>query len=155
MSEWTTQVLKQHGMDPNILLAIITVESAGNPFAVRYEPQWKYHHFPREVASRLNASYETEVVMQSCSWGLMQIMGSVAREKGFSGWLSELTKPELNIHYGALHFKGFLERHGNLSDAVACYNAGSVRKTKGGNYVNQVYVDKVMGEYRKLTEIKP
>ena len=93
---------------------------------------------------------DTELIAQKTSWGLMQVMGTVARELGHRGWLSELCEPERGIYYGCLHLKKLMDRHGNLSDTVAAYNAGSPRRDVNGKYVNQEYVDRFI---RVLSEV--
>jgi len=139
-------------IDPVFYQAICTVESSLNPLAMRYEPAWNYLYFPREHASRLAITADTETQLQKFSYGLCQIMGSVAREHGFVDSLGMLiAKPELTLRYGAKHLAKFSWKYGgNESDIAAAYNAGSVRKTNGGLYVNQQYVDKVDQELRRL-----
>lgn len=142
------------GIDENLLIAICTVESSLNPLAIRFEPAWKYFYFPRETASALGLSNETETVLQSCSYGLNQIMGSVAREIGFRGNLTSFFQnPELPLKHGAIHLKQFLQKYGNENDAISSYNQGSNRKTDGGMYQNQHYVDKVHAELIKLRKL--
>lgn len=150
-----SQVADKYGLDHNLVLAIISHETNGNPFKTRYEPAWKYLYFPRECADKLLISVETETVMQSMSWGLMQVMGSVAREKGFSSDLPKLTDPQLGLEYGCMHLKHKLEVYGgNETDAISSYNAGKVIKTDGGLYLNQVtYVDPVCAILRELRKV--
>lgn len=144
----------KYGLDHNLVLAVITHETNGKTFKTRYEPAWKYLYFARQYAEKLDISVDTEIVMQSMSWGLMQVMGSVAREHGFDSDLPKLTDPQLGLEYGCKHLKKMLVQcGGNESDAIAAYNAGSVRKTPGGMYENQVYVDEVSSVLRELRKI--
>jgi len=83
-----------------------------------------------------------------------QVIGTVAREHNFRGWFPELCRPELGILYGCKHLKKFFGIYRTTEDVVAAYNAGGVRKTKGGMYENQRYVDKVMKIYRQLEREK-
>lgn len=140
------------GVDPVLAKAIAMVETGGDPWLVRYEPAWSYFHFYHEWASRLGISSQTEQVLQAMSWGAMQVMGSVARELGFTGVLTQLTLPANGVLYGVLKLKSLLVRYGNEDDAIASYNAGSPRKTPGGLYVNETYVDRVHGYLRQLRE---
>ena len=73
----------------------------------------------------------------------------MARELGFDGrFLSELTNPDIGIKYGAMHLKNQYNRYNDWTDAIAAYNAGSARKKDNGDYVNQIYVDKVLKNWR-------
>jgi soluble lytic murein transglycosylase-like protein len=56
---------------------------------------------------------------------------------------SELYDPILNIYLGSLFVKWLLKKYGNIRDALAAYNAGSVRKTAYGRYINEDYVKAV------------
>jgi len=144
------KIASKVGVEPALFEAICRAESNLDPYAVRFEPAWRYHHFPREWASRLNISVETERVLQACSWGLPQVMGSVAREYGFQDSLVRLTEPELCLYYGAKHLKKFMEKYGDDAEAVSAYNQGSNRKTEGGMFLNQTYVDRVFRIYRLI-----
>jgi len=144
-------VAQAEGLDERLLLAICTIESSLNPYAVRYEPAYKYTVSPRDWASKMRLSVETEECLQKFSYGLAQIMGGVMREYGFSGNLQTcLLNPKVSLTYSAKHLKNYLRRHGSEVEAIAAYNAGSPRKTSGGMFVNQSYVDKVDRELRKL-----
>lgn len=146
----------EQGIDENLYLAICRHESSLNPLAMRYEPFWRYFYFVREYADQIGITVETEQVLQSCSFGLCQIMGSVAREHGFKGNLALLiADPKTALIQGAVHLKSFLQKYGNEADAIAAYNQGSNRKTDGGMYQNQTYVDaviKILADLRKLKE---
>jgi soluble lytic murein transglycosylase-like protein len=67
-----------HALDPALVCAICEQESAWDPFALRYEPAF----FDRYVAPQLAAGKisVTEAHARAFSWGLMQVMGQVARE---------------------------------------------------------------------------
>lgn len=151
---WTEikTICEPMNLDPFLVAAIIMVESAGNPCAVRYEKSWRYHWDVRTFAQIAGTSQDTEHFGQSASWGLMQVMGTVAREHGFRGMFTQLcVEPELGIRYGCLHLKKFIEKYDTIEDAVVSYNCGSPRRTEGGFYEQQGYVDKVMAFYREMT----
>lgn len=141
------------GLDQNLIKAIIQVESGGNKFAMRYEPNYKWTFFPRETASKRGTDYTTEECLQKFSYGPMQIIGAVARQYGFEGDFAELCSWDLGMFYGCKHLKQYMIRYGNEEDAVSAYNQGSNRKTEGGLFCNSGYVDKVFIELRKLRKI--
>lgn len=145
---------ERHGLDPFVVQAIVNVESAGNQWAARIEPGWRHFFLVRDYADKLGITYATEETCQRMSWGLMQVMGAVAREYGFKGHLTELVQPELNLEIGCKHLKKFFVKYGLIEDAVSSYNQGGAYKTEGGNYKNYKYVDKVFAEYRILTKLK-
>ena len=140
------RVAREHGLEPALVRAVVQVESGGDPWAVRAEPA-----FYRTYVQPMNLS-DTEERARSISWGLMQIMGEVARELGFAGkYLSALCDPETGLRYGCMHLKRFLDRHGTVERAVAAYNAGSPRMANG-RFVNQDYVDKVMAAVGRVRD---
>ena len=80
---------------PALVCAIIEQESAWNTYAIRYEPGFR----TRYVAPL--GLPPTEEIARSISWGLMQVMGQVAREHGFDGkFLSALCDPALGLDIG-------------------------------------------------------
>ncbi len=93
------RVAQQHNLDPALVCAVIEQESGWNPWAIRYEPAF----FTRYVAplytnNKISAS---EAYARGFSWGLMQVMGQVARENGFDApFLSALCDPEQGIAVG-------------------------------------------------------
>jgi len=75
--------------------------------------------------------------------GLMQILPATAHMMGFRGSPDELFNPSVNIFTGTKYLSFQLDRYENLLDMIAAYNAGSVRKTKYGAYINLSYVANV------------
>lgn len=143
-------IAQRHDLDPLLVGAIIRVESAGNPFSVRYEPHWIYFKDVPDFARRLMITEATESLMQMCSWGPMQVMGAVARELGFTDYLQKLCEPVLGITYGCKKLQAIKRRYSSTEDIVAAYNAGTPKKNERGVYFNQNYVDKVLGIYNSL-----
>lgn len=129
-----------------VIMAIIEVESSFNPFAIRYEPHYRWLYKPEEFYRLYTSTEETEIILQKCSIGLMQVMGAVFRELGYRKPLTMLfTDISAQIHYGIKHFSRFYIKYGrNIPYAVASYNAGSPRMTEDGKFINQPYVDKVL-----------
>jgi len=109
------------GLDPALICAICANESGFEQYAVRYEPAFYVRYIENMVG--LSA---TEKTMRATSFGLMQIMGQVAREQGFDGkYLTELFDPETNLYRGCKKFKSCLDReNGDVNAALLRYNGG-------------------------------
>jgi soluble lytic murein transglycosylase-like protein len=135
-------------VEPELVKAIIAVESGGQPLVVRFEPDWRYLLRPELYARRLKITIPTETMLQQFSWGLMQVMGSVARELGFNGHMTQLCDVETNLHYGCKKLAMLTAKYPTTSDAIAAYNAGSPRMVQG-RYDNQGYVDKVYAAWSR------
>ncbi len=141
-------------LDPDIVCAMVTVESYGNNWAVRYEPNYKYIELPlSKWAEPLRISTDTELQCQKMSWGLLQVMGGVARQYGFAGHIANLCDPVIGLNYALKHLRSKFDTYKNERDAVAAYNAGSVSKNKDGTYTNQEYVDKVFKRVEYLRSL--
>jgi soluble lytic murein transglycosylase-like protein len=85
----------RYGLDPALVCALIEQESAWDPHAMRYEPGFRALYVaPLRLAP-------SEEIARSISWGLMQVMGQVAREHDFDGkFLSALCDPATGIDVG-------------------------------------------------------
>ncbi|HXQ25921.1 MAG TPA: transglycosylase SLT domain-containing protein [Candidatus Acidoferrales bacterium] len=85
----------RHALDPALVCAVVEQESSWETHAIRYEPAFRAHYVaPLGLPP-------TEEVARSISWGLMQVMGQVAREHGFSGkFLSALCEPPAGLDIG-------------------------------------------------------
>ena len=149
------QIAKENAVNPALLAAIIYQESAGNLYAMRYEPRWTSFK-DTFLYSKLNKITEaTETQLQSFSYGLCQIMGSVFREKlGFVDELPKVLDVDFNIQSGAKILHLLTTQYPYLEDAISAYNQGTPRKDPmSGLYRNQGYVDNVlkyMGQFREL-----
>lgn len=140
-------IATDHLIDPKIVDAIITIESAWNPDAIRYEPDFRYTTSCPIHAKANGITEKTEERLQMFSFGLMQIMGATARLLGFEGTLLDLVDVETNIVWGCRYLKSQQKRYNVLSDVVAAYNAGSAKRNEDGRYKNQDYVNKFMSVY--------
>ena len=135
-------------VDAKLLDAIITVESAYDPWAVRYEENYSYIAVPNVFAKNNRTTILTERTCQKISWGLSQTMGGTARFLGYGGPLPKLVDPDLNLTVACKLLVKLANEYPQISDQIAAYNAGSVRRTPQGEYVNQEYVNKVMNVYK-------
>lgn len=141
---------KKHLINPNLVTAIVGIESAYNTDAVRYESHYKWLYKPDEFAKQLGLSVETESELQKFSYGLMQCMGAVARENGFSGPLFRLCRPDLGLEYGCAHFAKYFRKYNDLKRTLAAYNGGPGAILADGTFKNESYVNKVMEKYLSL-----
>jgi soluble lytic murein transglycosylase-like protein len=146
-------VAARHDLEPELVAAVVLTESAGIPEAVRYEPRYRWLHHPERVRPRLS-SLATETEGQKTSWGLMQVMGGVAREQGFQGWFPALCRPAEGLEWGCRYLARLIVRFGSVEAGVSAYNQGSPRRGPDGRYRNQAYVDRVMMRRRRLAARK-
>jgi soluble lytic murein transglycosylase-like protein len=139
---------------PELILAIIEVESSGEAYAAKLNP---HYPFTMPQAKRpAGVDHNTEIYMQKTAWGLMQVMGATARSAGFEGRLPELTDPAVNVKTGVAYLGTLMSKHRTrhgLEGVVAAYNGGAPRKRPDGKWVNQGYVDKVMKAMEKYKTV--
>lgn len=112
-------------LEPALVCAIVEQESAWNPWAMRYEPAF----FSKYVAPLYtnNKITATEAYARGFSWGLMQVMGQVARESGFDAqFLSALCDPEQALAVGCKVLrKKFDAANGDTTRALLAWNGGA------------------------------
>jgi soluble lytic murein transglycosylase-like protein len=112
-------------LDPALVCAVVEQESAWNPWAIRYEPAF----FAKYVANLYtnNKISASEAYARGFSWGLMQVMGQVARETGFdAAYLSTLCDPEQGLATGCKVLrKKFDAMAGDLTRALLAWNGGA------------------------------
>lgn len=120
----------RRGLDPLLIKAVIATESSFNPNAIRPEPQ-----------------------INDASRGLMQILYGTAKMMGYAGSPDGLFDPATNIRFGSAYLAHQVTRYGgSIPSAVAAYNAGTARTTERGHFVNQQYVDRVLGYYEEFKQ---
>jgi hypothetical protein len=159
--ELIVRVSRDADISPNLVEAFVLQESGGNPWAWNPEPKYPYLWnvrtgkpfrtlAPGEATSKTPpADFPTpagdrdqEWWGQQASWGLMQLMGAVARENGFTGaYLPELVDPHINILIGCKvlsRLKAWAD--GDIRKTAAAYNAGrgGYRGTVGQHYATEV-----------------
>lgn len=112
-------------LDPALVCAVVEQESAWNTWAIRYEPAF----FTKYVASLYtnNKVTATEAYARGFSWGLMQVMGQVARETGFDApFLAALCDPEQGLAIGCKVLRKKLDAMaGDTTRALLAWNGGA------------------------------
>lgn len=89
------RIAKQHQLDPELVHALIAVESG----------------------------YNVRAVSRAGALGLMQVLPKTARDYGIED-PEALFDPETNLRTGSKHLRRLLTRYRNISHALMAYNAG-------------------------------
>lgn len=133
------------GLEPSLVMAVCEHESSWNPYAWNPEPAYRYMWNVKtrqpfrtltvaEISSAtpppdfhsLAGDRDNEWWGQRASWGLMQIMGAVARERGFAGlYLPELTDPLVGLPPACRELKWCLDHEkGDVRAGLLRFNGG-------------------------------
>ena len=142
-----------------LALAVCEQESSFDPWAWNPEPKYRClwdllmqkpfrKLTPAEIASEFppkdfraprGVPTDAEWWGQQASWGLMQVMGAVARERGFMGkFLSQLCDPGVGLPYGCIHLAAYLQRYKEPFPALEAYNGGPGAVGKNAKYAREV-----------------
>ncbi len=110
----------KQSLDSALVCAIVEQESSWDTHAIRYEPAFRTRY-----VSPLGLP-ATEEVARSISWGLMQVMGQVAREHGFQRpFLSALCDSSAGLTFGCIVLAVKLAAAGgNVPRGLALWNGG-------------------------------
>lgn len=147
------ELANDFSLDPLFIAAMIMTESSGITCKIRYEPKWKYAYNEFTFAQLTGVTKITEFHGQKMSWGIAQVMGTVARERGFKGLFPELCNPAIGLLYGVKHLKIKADRYGNdAATLYAAYNGGHPRIKANGKFKNQDNVDRFMKFYREIKD---
>lgn len=129
---------KQHGIDADLLEAVVLTESNGRADAFRYEPGYYQlyladkEEFQGKIARRIASSY-----------GLCQVMYPTALQYGFSPQAEPemLFLPDLNLDLAAKILAALFKKFRNIEKALQAYNGGSGNV---GSPATKVYSEKVL-----------
>lgn len=135
----------QHKIDIRYLCALIQTESSGRTNACRFEKNYPWIQGVSQLAKTWKITEDTATTLLKTSWGLTQVMGSLAVELGLLKYPllpHDLCRPENGIFFGCLAWNQKKDKFKLSSplDIYAAYNAGSVRMN-GDKYFNQKAVD--------------
>lgn len=139
----------KYNLDPDLVLAHVMVESSGNSNSTRYEPAF-YKTYIKNNISKWKITLK-EAKDRATSFGLLQLMGQVAREFGFAGNLSELLIPETGLEWGCRKLsKCYKDYPGDAG--IASYNCGTPRLLPNKKFKNQEYVEKIKKYYNQIKQ---
>jgi soluble lytic murein transglycosylase-like protein len=119
------QAAAAQSLDPALVCAVVEQESSWIPWSMRYEPAFFAKYVaPLFTNNKISAS---EAYARGFSWGLMQVMGQVARETGFDGlFLSALCDPEQGLAIGCKVLRKKLDAMaGEPTRGLLAWNGGS------------------------------
>lgn len=114
------QTAQKYGLDPALVCAVCEQESSWNQWDARFEPRFEARYIePLGLET-------TEATLRSTSFGLMQLMGEVARELGWKGSLVQLCDPPIGLVLGCQHLANKLKQAGgDTTKALLLWNGGS------------------------------
>ena len=179
-----SRIAAAYSLDADLVAALVEKESSGNPWAWNPEPRYRWFWNVR-TGTAFRKVHDTEVNLeiappdfpsiagdrdqewwaQQASWGLLQVMGAVARERGFDGpYLTALCDPVINLEIGCrhlAHLTGYMNRrYKGLSSSqdgavrfsvLAAYNGGIAGNTPdGGTVRNRAYAQDVLDRYARI-----
>lgn len=127
------EIAGRHALDPPLICGLIERESSWDPWKIRYEDGFYTKYIEKLIASH-ELSDPTEERARAFSWGLGQVMGEEARERGYHGHLAMLCDPATGIEWTAIVLGRKLETaSGNAAGGLQLYNGGG-----NPNYASEV-----------------
>lgn len=136
-----------YNISSKFLLALIETESGFNPYAFRYEPNYRWVYPVDPIAKKLNITKESALIMQKCSYGLCQIMGAVFYEFNFIISQAEMYNIDTNIKCACMILGRRKDRYNISNDRpdqlYDVYNSGKINDKDG----NQANIDRFMKNY--------
>lgn len=135
---------RSHDLDPDLLHALILVESSGHADAFRFEPGvWERYC---KDNPRFNVMEPRRV---ASSYGLCQMLFITATDYGFKGDPEYLFMPGVNSDMSAMHLRKLLRwAEGDRAKALEAYNGG--RGHADGKGPDAEYARRVLGEFANL-----
>lgn len=147
-ADWILATVKDIEIDPYVLAALCWQESCFDPNAERFEPGFKKRYIDPLTDDQIRRrcpgviNLETERRDLATSWGIVQVMGQTARERGFFEHDLTRLKSHLGLLYGAKEFTRQLKVYSGdvdcLRRAISAYNAGISTERNRLDYVDPV-----------------
>ena len=124
LRQLAVSVAHNYGLDPALVQAVCENESSWYPWASRYEPGFYARYI--ENNPQLGNLTLTEKQARAFSYGLMQVMGQVAREQRFGAKsLLELCDPLTNLNQGCTKLKRCMDDAVSVREGLLKYNGGA------------------------------
>ncbi len=151
---------KKHDLDFSLVKGIAMAESTNlitgklDPYAYRFEEKYEFFNNIKGFARMNSISERSEKALQQSSFGLLQIMGSTARDMSFHGNLLQLAEDHglaIDLSCKFIVFKK--KRYKLMRDLISSYNCGTPVKNSKGIYENEIYVQKVTSYIRDIESI--
>lgn len=149
---------KRYAVPQDLVVCMVIQESGGDPNATRPEPTFyrRYIERPLKQGKPLpgfmpkglsQAEYTRELNNRAISWGLLQVMGQVARELHYRGrYLETLKDPAINLDVGCRFLRRLQSRYGTDERAMLLrWNGGA-----DPNYPDEVRAWKSSSKYSEL-----
>lgn len=142
------QAVKMHGLDADLLEALVICESSGQAWAYRYEPAF----YARYLANKAKWRGQPPERI-AASYGLCQVMFTTALEHDYPYDQPEyLFVPTINLEFGCRILAKLMDwARGDVHRALGAYNAGI------GNWrtpVAQQYADKVNAKLEDIQAVR-
>ena len=140
---------EHHALPPTLVRAIVMVESGGHSDVQRYEPAFYTRYIEGKPYKSFGLSHLSEGYQRATSYGLMQVMGEVARELGLTSPSIEkaLCDPATCLDYGCKLLAKLADKYQSRPDkwpaVCAAYNGGPGAVRGVGIYDNPKYPAKV------------
>ena len=127
--------------DAEVASAIAQVDSTIDPALVHAIIQVESSHGAHLVTAESGGRY---------SYGPMMVLDTTATGYGVDDPTTLASNPALGIYYGVLYLDSKLANYpGDPNSAIAAYNSGTARYNADGTYINQAYVDRVLGYWQQ------
>jgi soluble lytic murein transglycosylase-like protein len=140
---------REYGLEPELIAALIQVESSFNERAYRFEPGF-YKRYIKDKSKYMDHKYYDQSEIISASYGLAQILYLTFEEYGIKDPDPEdLYEPTFNIDVGCQHLKKKINLYGLLLGILA-YNCGSPKGHEPSKEPNYVYLQKISKAYKSF-----
>lgn len=157
VDKWCVQL----GVSQSLILAMIEMESGGNPDATRYEPAYEKAYI-KTSSAWLKRCKELGITTKQAatSYGLMQLMFPAAwgygegTIKSAPDPIAAVLDPNNNIRFGVAHVAALLKKY-TKEEMLACFNGGEggVNALRAGRETQATaYSRKVMALYNKYRD---
>jgi soluble lytic murein transglycosylase-like protein len=126
----------QHGLNESLVCAVVEQESSWEPSATRYEPLFRERYIvPLIVPLGLSLDEQT---FRATSYGLMQVLGEVAREFGYTGDTEGLKDPATGLEFGCRKLSQCMQRAGNDAYRALEFFNGGGNKLYAGQVIARI-----------------